>query len=153
MKQTHAIHRAAILRRSAFTLIEIVIVLTIISLLGAGVILMTKGYIDTAKETRVQSDIDKIMSALQMYEARNLRMPTTDQGLKALAEKPTTEPIPERWTTLMEEVPKDPWGQDYKYKNPGTKSKKGYDVWTVGQDGIDGNEDDLGNWKATAAAK
>lgn len=136
--------------RHAFTLIEIVIVLTIISILAAGSIYMLKGNVDVAKETRVDGDLQNIMTQLQLYEARNMRPPTSDQGLKALVEKPTTEPLPEKWTALMEEVPKDPWGQEYKYRYPAQKSKKPYDVWSVGKDGVDGNEDDIGNWKATA---
>lgn len=136
--------------RHAFTLIEIVIVLTIISILAAGSIYMLKGNVDVAKETRVDGDLQNIMTQLQLYEARNMRPPTSDQGLKALVEKPTTEPLPEKWTALMEEVPKDPWGQEYKYRFPAQKSKKPYDVWSVGKDGVDGNEDDIGNWKATA---
>ncbi|HYF34895.1 MAG TPA: type II secretion system major pseudopilin GspG [Prosthecobacter sp.] len=136
---------------TAFTLIEIVIVLTIISILGAGVMYMTKSWIDSSKETRVVSDIDRVATALLGYESRASRLPTTDQGLKALVDKPTTEPVPERWTQFLKEVPMDPWGQEYKYRNPGQKSKDGYDVWTVGPDGQDGTEDDIGNWKSTAA--
>lgn len=143
-------HHLKRLPRHAFTLIEIVIVLTIISILAAGSIYMLKGNVDVAKETRVDGDLQNIMTQLQLYEARNMRPPTSDQGLKALAEKPTTEPLPEKWTALMEEVPKDPWGQEYKYRYPAQKSKKSYDVWSVGKDGVDGNEDDIGNWKAGA---
>ncbi|MEN3942011.1 type II secretion system major pseudopilin GspG [Prosthecobacter sp. SYSU 5D2] len=133
--------------RHAFTLIEIVIVLTIISILAAGSIYMLKGNVDVAKETRVDGDLQNIMTQIQLYEARNMRPPTTDQGLKALVERPTTEPLPEKWTALMEEVPKDPWGQEYKYRYPAQKSKKSYDVWSIGKDGADGTEDDVGNWK------
>ena len=136
--------------RHAFTLIEIVIVLTIISILAAGSIYMLKGNVDVAKETRVDGDLQNIMTQIQLYEARNMRPPTTDQGLKALVEKPTTEPLPEKWTALMEEVPKDPWGQEYKYRYPAQKSKKSYDVWSIGKDGVDGSEDDVGNWKNVA---
>ncbi len=135
-------------RQRAFTLIEIVIVLTIISVLAAGSIYLLKGNVDVAKETRVESDIANISTQLQLYEARNLRAPTTEQGLKALVEKPTTEPLPERWTQLLEEVPKDPWGQLYQYRYPAQKSKKAYDLWSLGKDGQDGTEDDIGNWKA-----
>jgi len=99
----------------------------------------------------VVSDIDRVATALLGYESRASRLPTTDQGLKALVDKPTTEPVPERWTQFLKEVPMDPWGQEYKYRNPGQKSKDGYDVWTVGPDGQDGTEDDIGNWKSTAA--
>lgn len=134
----------------AFTLIEIVIVLTIISILAAGSIYLLKGNVDVAKETRVESDIQNISTQMQLYEARNMRVPTTEQGLKALVEKPTSEPIPERWTQLLEEVPKDPWGQEYKYRYPAQKSKKPYDVYSIGKDGQEGTDDDIGNWKPGA---
>ncbi len=137
-------------RAAGFTLIEIVIVLTIISILAAGSIYMLKGNVDVAKETRVDGDLQNIMTQLQLYEARNMRAPTTEQGIKALVEKPTTEPLPEKWTALLEAVPKDPWGQEYKYRFPAQKSKKPYDVWSVGKDGADGTEDDIGNWPQTA---
>lgn len=136
------------LSRAGFTLIEIVIVLTIISILAAGSIYMLKGNVDVAKETRVDGDLQNIMTQLQLYEARNMRPPTTEQGLKALVEKPTTEPLPEKWTALLESVPKDPWGMEYKYRYPAQKAKKAYDVWSVGKDGADGTEDDIGNWPA-----
>lgn len=136
---------------AGFTLIEIVIVLTIISILAAGSIYMLKGNVDVAKESRVESDLANISTQIQLYEARNMRVPTTEQGIKALVEKPTIEPIPERWMAFLEEVPKDPWGQEYKYRFPAQKSKKSYDIYSIGKDGVDGNEDDIGNWKATAA--
>jgi general secretion pathway protein G len=144
-------HTHRTLSRAGFTLIEIVIVLTIISILAAGSIYMLKGNVDVAKETRVESDIQNIMTQLQLYEARNMRSPTTEQGLKALVEKPSTEPLPEKWTQLLEAVPKDPWGQEYKYRYPAQKSKKPYDVYSAGKDGADGTEDDIGNWPQTAA--
>ena len=134
----------------AFTLIEIVIVLTIIAILAAGSIYMLKGNVDVAKESRVSGDIQNIATQLQLYEARNMRVPTTEQGLKALVEKPTIEPVPERFMQFLEEVPKDAWGQEYKYRYPAQKSKKPYDLYSIGADGVDGSEDDIGNWKATA---
>jgi general secretion pathway protein G len=132
-----------------FTLIEIVIVLTIISILASGAIYMLKGNVDVAQETRAEGDLQAISTQLQLYEARNMRPPTTEQGIKALVERPTTEPLPERWTQLLEDMPKDPWGQEYKYRYPATKSKKPYDIYSIGKDGVDGNEDDIGNWKRT----
>ena len=137
-------------RASGFTLIEIVIVLTIISILAAGSIYMLKGNVDVAKETRVDGDLPNIKTQLQLYEARNMRAPTTEQGLKALVERPTTEPLPEKWNALLEAVPKDPWGMEYKYRFPAQKSKKPYDVWSSGKDLTDGTEDDIGNWPQTA---
>ncbi len=145
-----ALPHSSFARQHGFTLIEIVIVLTIISVLAAGSIYLLKGNVDVAKETRVEGDIANIGTQLQLYEARNLRLPTTEQGIKALVERPTTEPLPERWTQLLEEPPRDPWGQPYMYRYPAQKSKKPYDLWSIGKDGQDGTEDDIGNWKAGA---
>ncbi len=149
IRTSHSPTRSA----AAFTLIEIVITLTIIAILASGSIYLLKGQIDSAKDTRVDSDLQAIGLALQSYESRALRMPTTEQGLMALVEKPTLEPIPENYRAFMEELPKDPWGQPYKYRFPAQKSKKTYDIWTVGPDGQDGTDDDLGNWKKSAVAK
>jgi general secretion pathway protein G len=136
-------HRAP----AGFSLIEIVIAMTIVAILGATVMKLMSGNIDVAKEQAVQADIDGMSTQLMVYESRAGRMPTTEQGLKALWEKPTSEPVPERWIALMEEEKKDPWGQPYKYAYPATKSKKPFDIWSVGKDGMDGTADDIGNFK------
>lgn len=152
--KTHRLHHhPRLIHAQGFTLIELVLVLTIIAILAGSGIYLLSGNVDTAKETRVQGDINAIATQLQLYEARNSRMPTTEQGIEALVTKPTKEPLPERWTALLEELPKDPWGQPYKYRYPAQKSKKPYDLYTVGKDGIDGNEDDIGNWKPTDKTK
>src|SRR5688572_30231683 len=98
-------------KRAAFTLIEIVLVITIIAVLGAATIYLIKGNVDVAKATRVDADIKNISTQIKVYEARNLQPPTTEQGIKALVEMPTIEPVPERWTQLLEEMPKDPWNR------------------------------------------
>lgn len=131
---------------AAFTLIEIVLVITIISILGAALIYGIKGNVDVAKETRVEADIKAIVTQIKVYEARNLAPPTTEQGLKALVEQPTVEPIPERWSQLLEEVPKDPWKHEFRYQQPAKRSKSDYDVFSLGPDGVE-SADDIGNWK------
>jgi general secretion pathway protein G len=134
---------------AAFTLIEIVLVITIVSILSAALIYGIKGNVDVAKETRVESDIKAIITQIKVYEARNLQPPTTEQGLKALVEVPTIEPIPERWTQLLEEMPKDPWKRELRYVYPAKRSKADYDVFSLGADGIE-SADDIGNWKLSA---
>lgn len=131
---------------AGFTLIEIVLVITIIAVLGAALIYGIKGNVDVAKETRVESDIKSIVTQLKVYEARNLQPPTTEQGLKALVEMPTIEPVPERWTQLLEEMPKDPWKREFRYQYPAKRSKADYDVYSLGKDGVE-SADDIGNWK------
>src|SRR5687768_1067610 len=133
-------------KAAAFTLIEIVLVITIIAVLGAALIYGIKGNVDVAKETRVESDIKAITTQIKVYEARNLQPPTTEQGLKALVEMPTIEPVPERWTQLLEEMPKDPWKREFRYVYPSRRSKADYDVFSLGADGVESG-DDIGNWK------
>ena len=97
--------------------------------------------------------LDKALGTqIQVYESRNLTPPTTEQGLQALVQRPTSDPVPEKWTQLMEEVLKDPWGKQYQYKQPAERSKKGYDLYSLGPDGVD-SEDDIGNWKRTSSTE
>ena len=133
-------------REAAFTLVEIVLVITIIAVLGAAAIYKIKGTVDVAKETRVESDIKNVLTQLKVYEARNLQPPTTEQGLKALVEQPSVEPLPGKWTQLMEEVPKDPWNKELRYVYPAKRSTSDYDVFSLGRDGVE-SADDIGNWK------
>ncbi len=133
-------------RTAAFTLVEIVLVIAIIAVLGAAAIYKIKGTVDVAKETRVESDIKNVVTQLKTYEARNLTPPTTEQGLKALVEIPTVEPVPGKWTQLLEEIPKDPWNHEFRYVYPAKRSTQDYDVFSLGKDGVE-SVDDIGNWK------
>lgn len=136
-----------------FTLVELVLVLTILAvLMGAAIYQLNKGgFFESAADQRIKSDIDSTISiALEAYFIGAGRYPTTEQGLEALVEKPTKAPIPDRWRSYLNEVPTDPWKQPYKYRQPPTKSKAGYDVYSIGKDGADGTADDMGNWKEAA---
>lgn len=135
-----------VIRTAAFTLVEIVLVITIIAVLGAAAIYKIKGTVDVAKETRVESDIKNVVTQLKTYEARNLQAPSTEQGLKALVEMPTVEPLPTKWTQLLEEIPKDPWNHPLQYTYPAKRSTADYDVFSLGKDGVE-SPDDIGNWK------
>ena len=95
--------------QSGYTLFEIMLVLGIIAVLVGSAIYMLVGNIDVAKEQRVNSDIEAISMQLRTYEMLNYRMPTTEQGLKALVNQPSTEPRPRRWKQHMKSVPIDPW--------------------------------------------
>jgi general secretion pathway protein G len=142
--------------RRGFTLIELVLVLTIIAvLMGAAIYTMNKGgFFGTTANTRIQSDIGTAISmGLENYFINAGRYPTTEQGLEALVEKPTKPPVPDRWTAALDEVPLDPWKNPYKYKFPARPgSKKAYDIWSMGPNGIDeqgaAGSDDVGNWPA-----
>ena len=132
--------------KAAFTLLEIMLVVMIIALLAGSAIYLMRGNVDQAKYVRVESDVQAIQTQLQFYETQNGSMPSTEQGLRALVEKPGGDPQPRKWRQLMPSLPADPWGLDYQLRNPGTKSKDGYDVFSSGKDRKPNTEDDIGNW-------
>jgi general secretion pathway protein G len=106
--------------------------------------------VDEARVTAAQQDIRTLGTALDFYRMDNFRYPTTDQGLKALVEKP--DPPPPNWRAggylKATTVPKDPWGNEYRYMQPGTKGGD-YDLFSLGADGEPGGEDadaDIGSW-------
>src|SRR5580765_6466647 len=99
-------------RQSAFTLLEIMLVISIIViLLGVAVSKLGKTT-DVAKAVAVRADIQAIGTQLRLYESMNGFPPTTDQGLQALVTQPSGEPRPQRWYQLFKEIPKDPWGSN-----------------------------------------
>lgn len=137
-----------------FTLIEIMVVVIIIGLLAALVVPRVMGRSDDARIIAAKADIASIMQALKLYRLDNGRYPTTDQGLQALITKPTTEPQPSNWKQggYLERstVPTDPWGEPYKYLNPGVKGE--IDVFSLGRDRANGGEAntpdaDIGSWQ------
>ncbi len=133
-------------RSNAFTLIEIMLVVTIIVVLMGAAIALLRGNLEFAQDQRVEADIQAITTQLKLYETANYAPPTTTQGLAALVERPTTEPQPRRWRELLDEIPIDPWGNEYKYRYPGTRNPDSFDLWSLGPDRVE-SDDDLGNWK------
>lgn len=129
-------------RQQGFTLLEIMLVVTIIGILLAAAIYKMAPALGVAQGTRVQADIQGVRTMLLAYSGRNGFYPTTEQGLKALVNRPETEPLPAQWTRLMEQVPKDPYGIDYIYRCPGIKHPTGYDLFSAGPDHIPDNADD-----------
>ena len=134
--------------RRGFTLMEMLIVLTIIALLMGMVIFKVHDLTSGAKPEKVQADLLTFKEMLASYELDNGALPTTDQGLKALWAKPTVEPIPPRWHAELDEEVLDPWGHPYQYLNPGKHNPDKYDVYSMGEDGLPDTPDDLGNWAA-----
>ncbi len=127
----------------AFTLVELLLVVTIIGILAGAVLVNFSGRADEAKKTRARNDIATLSTALGMYDLTIGGYPTTEQGLQALVEDPGVE----GWTKpfLTRKIIKDPWGNEYRYQYPGTRGIE-YDLYSVGPDGQEGTEDDIGNW-------
>ena len=121
-------------KQQGFTLLEIMLVVTIIALLLGTAIYKLAGNVEYARHTRVQADIQSINTQLKLYESMNGFYPTTEQSLQALVTQPETDPRPTRWYQLYKELPKDPWQNDYIYRNPGLKNPNGYDLYSAGPD-------------------
>lgn len=139
-------HRTAV---KGFTLIEVMIVIVILGILAALIVPKIIGRPDEARVIAAKQDISSLLQALKLYRLDNQRYPTTDQSLQALVVKPTTAPLPPNWKNggYIERLPKDPWGNEYRYLNPGTHGE--IDVYSVGADGEPGGEgidSDIGSW-------
>jgi general secretion pathway protein G len=132
-----------------FTLIELMLVVIIIAILAGLVIPRLAGRTEQARITAAKADIlSNIPLALDLYELDAETYPSTQQGLEALIEAPVSSPVPKNWNgPYLKKKPVDPWGNDYRYASPGMHNLNGYDIYSIGRDGIEGSEDDIGNWE------
>jgi general secretion pathway protein G len=119
-------------KQQGFTLLEIMLVVTIIALLLGAAIYKLGGNVEYSRHVRVAADIQGINTQLKLYESMNGFFPTTDQGLQALVVQPDTDPKPTRWYQLYRDMPKDPWQSNYIYICPGIKNPSGYDLYSAG---------------------
>lgn len=138
-------------RQRGFTLVEIMVVVVIIGILGALVVPKLLGRTGESRVTAARVDISTLMSALKLYKLDNQRYPTTEQGLQALIQKPTTGPAANGWKEggYVERLPKDPWGNAYQYLSPGIHGGE-VEIMSYGADGQPGGtgEDaDIGSWE------
>ena len=120
--------------QSAFTLLEIMIVVSIIVVLLGLAISKMQSPLPWAKSVGVTADVQSIGTQLMQYEAMNGFYPTTEQGLQALVTQPESEPRPQRWRQSFDKLPKDPWGTPYIYRCPGIKRPDKYDLFSAGPD-------------------
>lgn len=134
----------------AFTLVELLLVITIIGILAAVIVPRFFGRSQDARIAAAkQTIIGTFGTALDLYEQDVGQYPTTEQGLNALIQNPS---VP-NWRgpyLKSNELPKDPWGNEYKYTYPSqlTSSETFYDIVSSGPDGTGGGKDDITNHNA-----
>ena len=131
-----------------FTLIELMVVLVIIGVLAALIVPNVLDRADDARVTAARTDVNNLMQALKLYKLDNQRYPSAEQGLLALAAKPTVGTIPSNWKPYLDKLPNDPWGRAYQFANPGVKGE--IDVFSYGADGVVGGEGknaEVGSWQ------
>lgn len=134
-----------------FTLIELMVVIVILGILAGLIIPRIMGRPDEARQAKARIMIEGIETALKLYRLDNGFYPTTEQGLRALVEASTIQPVPRNWREggYLEKgkVPKDPWGNDFAYLCPGSHGE--FDLLSYGADGQpggDGKNKDITNW-------
>ena len=131
--------------QKGFTLLEIIVVVTIIAIIGAIVAPNIIDKFSGVQEDVARTEIKRIKSTLGFYKLTNFNLPSTEQGLEALVTKPSGSPEPSaRWKKELETVPTDPWGNPYQYLNPGTRED--IDIFSYGPDGRK-SDDDIGSWQ------
>jgi general secretion pathway protein G len=129
------------------TLIEMLVVITIIGLIASLVAVNVIRQGEKAKSTAARTQISTLMNGLGLYKLDTGAYPTTAQGLQALREKPGDMP---NWAGpyLQKDVPLDPWGRPYEYKYPGDHGEDP-DIVSLGADGQpggDGSNADIVSW-------
>ena len=135
---------------AGFTLLEIMLVVVIIGMLVGVASWKLTGKIGQAKDVTTRQQMDAYKMAIGSYELDNGFLPTTEQGLQALVSQPSSPPVPNNWKGPYLDPPvikPDAWGHPFIYKCPGVKLPSSYDLYSPGPDGIEGNEDDIGNWQ------
>lgn len=134
-----------------FSFIEIMVVVIILGVLAAIVGPQLLGRTEQASINAAEAQLGIFDTALGAYELDNGRFPTTEQGLEALFEEPTTPPLPRDWRGpyMQRTLPDDPWGNPYVYRSPGANNRNSYDLFSYGADGReggDGDDADITNW-------
>jgi general secretion pathway protein G len=136
--------RSGRIHPQAFTLVELLLVITIIGILAAIVVPRMVGRTDQARITAAQADIASMKTALDAFEVDTGDYPKGRSGLVDLIERPRDA---QNWHgPYLDKLPKDPWQNEYVYERPGKHNPLGYDLTSMGKDGQMGTDDDIGNW-------
>jgi len=133
--------------RAGFTLIELLLVLVILGILAAIVVPKFSGRTEQARMTAAQSQVSTFGTALDAFEVDVGYYPKGRNGLNDLVTQPR-DAQSWRGPYMKNEIPKDPWGNDYVYECPGKNNPSSYDLLSMGPDGRAGSEDDVTNFKS-----
>ena len=140
-------------RTSAFSLVQLLVIITVVVILAGVLAPRLLKQQEKARRTQAATDLDELGLSLDMYANHNGTYPSTEQGLKALWEKPSdiVPPVPGNWQGpyLDKPILDDPWDNSYVYIYPGRHNKHDYDLISYGKDamaGGGGDDEDTVNW-------
>ncbi|MGA2175496.1 MAG: type II secretion system major pseudopilin GspG [Verrucomicrobiota bacterium] len=133
-------NRPARRTQGAFTLVELLLVMTILAILAGIVLPKMAGRGEQARVAAAKTQIESFGTALGTYEVDNGNYPRGRDGLQALIVKPR-DALNWHGPYMEKDIPPDPWGKKYVYECPGKHNPSGYDLYTTGPDGTV-----YGNW-------
>ena len=130
-------------RENGLTFMETIIVISIILLVAGTVTITAISLLGTSRQAVAKTQIDSFKTALETYYLKYHAYPTQEQGLDSLRKKPSLEPVPAGWDKPIvdREIPKDPWGNEYKFVVPSPMNDP-YGIICYGADGKEGGEGD-----------
>ena len=129
-------------QKKGFTLIEIMLVVIILGILAAMVVPKLTGRSDEARRSVAKTDIQSNLAlAIDLYEVDIGEYPSSLDDLMHAPSQVSGWKGP-----YLKKLPLDPWGRSYIYKFPGSHNTDGYDLASMGKDGVEGGEDDITNW-------
>lgn len=132
--------RTARQRQAGYTLLELLVVLAILGLLVGLVAPQVMGLLGSSKQKVAEQSIARLKTVLDMYRLDSGVYPTTEQGLGALIRPPAGIA---RWSGPYldsQDLPLDPWGRPFQYRNPSQRPGRPYDLYSLGSDGTPGGE-------------
>ena len=143
--KTHEIAVKNFRSQGGFTLLEIMIVVVIIGIIAGFAIVNLVGTSEGAKIDLARSFVKGALSTqVTLYQMHNNAYPSS---VEALVSKPSDAT---NWRgPYLNEIPKDPWGEVYQIRVPGSHNASGFDLYSKGPDKADGTADDIGNWAST----
>lgn len=134
-------------REAGFTLVELLVVLAILVLLATFVGPRVIGYLGSSRTQTAKVQVESLASALELFRLDAGRYPTSQEGLKALIERPVDVQVWNGPYLRKQGVPLDPWGRPFQYRSPGQHGE--FDLFTLGADnqqGGTGENADIASW-------
>lgn len=136
--------------QAGFTLLEILIAIALLAAIAGLLVTNLDRILGGGREEVARLFVEETLETpLTAYRVNMGRYPSTEEGLEALLKKPSDEAVNWRGPYVKKLNP-DPWGTQYQYRYPGERNASTYDLWSLGPDGVE-SEDDIGNWTAASA--